>query len=58
MAIIILAIIVIGGRLFKEWLDDIEVREHAKRIGLNYYASSTGLRYVDDNKPYGSRKGK
>ena len=55
MWIIVLAIIVIGGRLIKEWLDDMDVRQDAVSRGLDYYASSTGLRYVDNNKKYGSR---
>ena len=57
MALFIIAVIYVGYRLIKEWLDDVEMRNIAKKNGWGTYPSSTGLKYTDTNeKYYGSKR--
>lgn len=57
MALFILAVIYVGYKLIKEWLDDVEMRDIARKNGWDTYASSTGLKYTDTNeKYYGSKR--
>ena len=50
--LVIIGIIIVVVNLCKDANGDAEVREHARRNGLDFYASSTGLRRVDDNTKY------
>lgn len=48
----VIGIIYIIVRLAKEASDDAWLREQARKDGLDFYASSTGLKDIKTNKPY------
>lgn len=57
MGLFVIAVIYVGYKLIKEWADDVEMRNIAKKKGWDTYASSTGLKYTDTNeKYYGSKR--
>ena len=57
MALFVLAVIFIGWKLIKEWSDDMEMRDIARKNGWDTYAPSTGLKYTDTNEKYfGSKR--
>lgn len=47
---IVIAIIYFGGRMLKEYLDDVEIRNEAIKRGWDEYPSSTGTRDIKTNK--------
>lgn len=57
MGILTIAIIYIGYKFFRAWMDDVQMRNTAKKNGWNIYSSRTGLKYTDTNgKYYGSKR--
>jgi len=50
--LLVIEIVIVVYHLCKDAIGDAEVREHARRNGMEWYASSTGLRRVDDNTKY------
>lgn len=50
--LLIIGIGIVIYHLCKNSVSDAACRRHARRNGLDFYASSTGLRRVDDNTKY------
>lgn len=50
MAIIIFAVIYFGIKLIKNYAEDCDMREFSRKNGLDFYASTTGLRSTKSNK--------
>lgn len=56
MGLFVLAVIYVGYKLIKEWLNDVEMRDISRKNGWDTYASSTGLKYTDTNEKYHGSK--
>ncbi|MBQ8246896.1 MAG: hypothetical protein IJZ42_07165 [Lachnospiraceae bacterium] len=52
IVLLVIGIGVVIYHLCKNAIDDAEVRDHARKNGMEWYASSTGLRRTDDNTKY------
>ncbi len=52
IVLLVIGIGVVIYNLCKNAIADADVRNHAKQNGLEWYASSTGLRRTDDNTKY------
>lgn len=52
IVLLIIGIGIVIYNLCKDAIGDAEVRDNARKNGMEWYASSTGLRRVDDNTKY------
>ena len=52
VALLVVGIIVVIVNLCKDAKEDAECRRHAQQIGLDFYASSTGLRNTKTGEKY------